>query len=116
MERFFGVNCKVEDLVVERARQAIGSGAEGIVASGVEARRLRRALGGDYLIITPGIRPAGTGAERDDQKRIMTAGQAIRDGADYVVVGRPVRDATDPISMVEAMQEEIEASLRCIRK
>ncbi len=112
MARFFGDGRKLEDLVVERARQAIGAGAEGIVASGIEARLLRKTLEGDYLIVTPGIRPAGKGAGGDDQKRVVTAGRAIRDGADYVVVGRPIRDAADPISMVEAMQEDIAANLR----
>ena len=112
MEGFFGVRCQVEDLVLERARRAIDSGADGIVASGVEARRLRSELGGNFLIIAPGIRPAGTAAGRDDQKRIITAGQAIRGGADYVVVGRPIRDAAAPISMIEAMQEEIAAALQ----
>ncbi|MGA2400593.1 MAG: orotidine-5'-phosphate decarboxylase [Syntrophobacteraceae bacterium] len=112
MEGFFRVRCKVEDLVLERARRAIDSGANGIVASGVEARRLRSELGGDFLIIAPGIRPDGTLGGRDDQKRIMTAGQAIRGGADYVVVGRPIRDATAPISVIEAMHEEIATSLQ----
>ncbi len=112
MEGFFGIRCKVEDLVVERARRAIDSGAAGIVASGVEAPRLRSELGGDCLIITPGIRPAGTDAGRDDQKRTMTAAQAIRAGADYIVVGRPIRDAADPIPIIEAMQEEIAATLQ----
>jgi orotidine-5'-phosphate decarboxylase len=112
MEGFFGIRCKVEDLVVERARRAIDSGAAGIVASGVEARRLRSELGGDCLIITPGIRPAGTESGRDDQKRTVTAGQAINAGADYVVVGRPIRDSADPIAIIEAMQEEIAATLQ----
>ncbi len=112
MEGFLGVRCEVEDLVLSRARRAIDSGADGVVASGVEARRLRSELGSDFLIITPGVRPAGTGFGRDDQKRIVTAGQAIRSGADYVVVGRPIRDAADPISVIEAMQEEIAANLQ----
>jgi orotidine-5'-phosphate decarboxylase len=112
MEGFFGLRCNVGDLVVSRARRAIDSGANGIVASGVEARRLRSELAGDYLIITPGIRPAGTGVGRDDQKRIMTAGEAIGGGADYVVAGRPIRDAVDPISVIEAMQEEIAVNLQ----
>jgi orotidine-5'-phosphate decarboxylase len=109
MGKFFGLRCEVEDLVLERARQAVCSGAEGIVASGVEASRLRNELGSSFLIVTPGIRPGGADAGRDgdDQKRIVTAGQAIRNGADYVVVGRPIRDAADPISAVEAMQHEI---------
>jgi orotidine-5'-phosphate decarboxylase len=112
MQNFFGLRCKVEEMVVERARRAIDSGAAGIVASGLEAPRLRRELEGDYLIITPGIRPAVTDAGRDDQKRIVTAGQAIRGGADYVVVGRPIRDADAPISLIETMQEEIATSLQ----
>ncbi len=112
MEGFLGVRCEVGDLVLSRARRAIDSGADGIVASGVEVGRLRRELGSDFLIITPGIRPAGTGFGRDDQKRIVTAGQAIGGGADYVVVGRPIRDAADPISVIEAMQEEIAANLQ----
>jgi len=113
VEKFFGLGRNVEDIVLERARQAIDSGAAGIVASGMEVPRLRSELGDDYLIITPGVRPASTGAGRegDDQKRIITAGGAIGGGADYVVVGRPIRDAADPIPVIEAMQEEIAASL-----
>ena len=111
MRRFFGADVKVEELVIERARQAIASGAAGVVASGAEAGRLRAELGEDCLIVTPGIRPAESGAQRDDQKRVVTAGQALRQGADYVVVGRPIRDAADPVSVVEAIQEEIVRSL-----
>ena len=109
MGNFFGYGGKVEDMVLDRARLAIASGAGGIVASGAEAPRLRDELGGDFLIVTPGIRPAG--AEAGDQKRVVTAGQAIGGGADYVVVGRPVRDAADPMVVIQAMQEEIASSL-----
>jgi orotidine-5'-phosphate decarboxylase len=111
MEKFFGVRCSVEEMVIDRARRAIDSGAAGVVASGAEAFSLRSRIGGDYLIITPGIRPGGTEAGRDDQKRVVTAGQAIGSGADYVVVGRPIRDAADPIPVIETMQKEIAASL-----
>ena len=93
MGKFFGFPGKVEDMVLGRARAAIASGAGGIVASGAEAPRLRNELGQDCLIVTPGIRPAGAVEGRDDQKRVVTAAQAIGGGADYVVVGRPVRDA-----------------------
>lgn len=111
MERFFGLARGVEELVIERARQAIDSGAAGIVASGAETGLLRKALGEDFLIVTPGIRPAGAGGGPDDQKRVTTAGRSIGQGADYVVVGRPIRDAADPVAVIEAMQADISASL-----
>ncbi len=112
VENFFGVRCGVEELVLERARRAINCGAEGIVASGAEAPRLRSELGHDFLIVTPGIRPVENDAGRDDQKRIVTAGRAIGGGSDYIVVGRPIRDAADPISVIESMREEIETALQ----
>ena len=111
MGKFFRYRGRVEDMVLDRARLAIAAGAGGIVASGAEAPRLRNELGGDCLIVTPGIRPAGAEVGRDDQKRVVTAGQAIGGGADYVVVGRPVRDAADPLAVIESMQEEIASSL-----
>jgi orotidine-5'-phosphate decarboxylase len=111
IEKFFGVRSAVEEMVLERARMAIECGVAGVVASGAEARMLRSRLGENFLIVTPGIRPAGADAGLDDQKRIATAGRAIASGADYVVVGRPIRDAADPIRAVETMQEEIAASL-----
>ncbi|MDR3556727.1 MAG: orotidine-5'-phosphate decarboxylase [Syntrophobacteraceae bacterium] len=109
MGQFFGYRGRVEDLVLDRACMAIACGAGGIVASGAEAPRLRSELGDDCLIVTPGIRPAG--AEAGDQKRVVTAGQAIGGGADYVVVGRPVRDAAEPLAVIEAMRQEIASSL-----
>jgi orotidine-5'-phosphate decarboxylase len=109
MGKFFGYRGRVEDLVLDRARMAMACGAGGIVASGAEAPRLRSELGDDCLIVTPGIRPAG--AQAGDQKRVVTAGQAIGGGADYVVVGRPVRDAAEPLAVIEAMRREIASSL-----
>lgn len=112
MREFRGVFDKVEDLVVSRARRALEAGVDGVVSSGREAARLRRELGNEFLIVTPGIRPAQpAGAARDDQKRVMTAGLAIGNGADHIVVGRPIRDAADPISVIESMQEEISLAL-----
>jgi orotidine-5'-phosphate decarboxylase len=101
-----GFNGKVEDLVVARAKRAFESGCDGVIASGHESPRLRREIGTELTIITPGIR----GAEeqgRDDQKRALTLEQAFRNGADHVVVGRPIRNAPDPRVAAEAMQQEI---------
>jgi orotidine-5'-phosphate decarboxylase len=109
MGKYFGYRGGVGDLVLDRACMAMACGAGGIVASGAEAPRLRIELGDDCLIVTPGIRPAG--AQAGDQKRVVTAGQAIGGGADYVVVGRPVRDAAEPLAVIEAMRWEIAASL-----
>jgi orotidine-5'-phosphate decarboxylase len=112
MEDLAGRPCKVEDLVLARARRAISAGIDGIVSSGLEARRLRDELGDNFLIVTPGIRPArSSDMPADDQKRVITAGQAISNGADHIVVGRPIKTASDPIAVVESMQKEIESAL-----
>jgi len=96
----------VQDLVSARARAAVRSGIDGLICSGQEAGRLRRELGPEPLLITPGIRAAAdTGA--DDQKRTVTLSEAFRNGADHVVVGRPIRNAPDPRAAAEAMQAEI---------
>jgi orotidine-5'-phosphate decarboxylase len=117
MKDMTGAPCKVEDLVLARARRAISAGIDGIVSSGLEARRLRDELGDNFLIVTPGIRPArNSEMPVDDQKRIITAGQAIGNGADHVVVGRPIKTASDPIAVVESMQKEIEKALTFSRK
>ncbi|MCE5336619.1 MAG: orotidine-5'-phosphate decarboxylase [Desulfobacteraceae bacterium] len=108
----FGKTLTVEDLVLERARRAVEAGVDGVVCSGLEAGRLRRELGGDFLIVTPGVRPGNSdAAARHDQKRIVTAGIAVRNGADHVVVGRPIRDASDPVGVIEAMQQDISDAL-----
>ena len=84
----------------------------GVVSSGLEAKRLRDGLGSKLLIVTPGIRPgANISEQQDDQKRIITAGKAIADGADYLVVGRPIARASDPIKVIRLLQDEIRQSL-----
>jgi orotidine-5'-phosphate decarboxylase len=93
-------------LVALRARQAVAAGCDGVIASGLEAPALRRTLGAGALIVTPGIRPAD-GERRDDQRRVVTPTQALQGGADYLVVGRPIRDAADPYRTAVAIQEEI---------
>lgn len=87
-------------------------GCNGVISSGLEVPRLRDAFGDSFLIVTPGIRP-GKNVEipEDDQKRIVTAQDAIINGADYVVVGRPISRAKDPIAVVESMQSEIRKGL-----
>jgi orotidine-5'-phosphate decarboxylase len=111
--REMGFTGEVADLVYIRAKRALSLGCDGIVSSGLEASRIRSELGEGFLVVTPGIRPGrNTEIEGDDQRRIATAGQAIRDGADQVVVGRPIREAKDPLRVVEALQEEIRASGR----
>ena len=99
-----GFECDVSELVVSRARRAVVHGCAGVVASGQEAALLRRELGNTLLVIVPGIRPINN---QDDQKRTVSAEQALRDGADYLVVGRPIRDADDPKAAAEQIQKEI---------
>ena len=105
-----GIGLNVEDLVLERAKLAISSGCDGVIASGLEAQTLRQTLGNEATIVTPGIRLADSSAI-DDQKRIVTPKSAFEDGANYIVVGRPIRNAMDPKSMAQAIQAEIAAAL-----
>ncbi len=102
--RDLGFECTVEDLVLSRARRALDIGCHGVISSGLEAPRLREELGDRFLIVTPGIRPV---KNVDDQKRTVDVKEAFRNGADYIVVGRPLRDATDPVAVVERMQKDI---------
>lgn len=107
-----GLNCTIEQLVYLRAKKALALGCDGVISSGLEVPRLREGLGDKFLIVTPGIRPGTNDViQDDDQKRIATANQAIKNGADYVVVGRPIRNAPNPLDIVKAMQEEIAAAL-----
>jgi orotidine-5'-phosphate decarboxylase len=100
-----GIGLALEELVLKRARQAVAAGCDGVIASGLEAASLRSALGAQPLIVTPGIRPAdGAG---HDQRRVVTPTLALRAGADHIVVGRPIRDASDPYRAAAAIQEEI---------
>ena len=95
-----------EDLVLSRARRAIELGCDGVIASGLEAPRLRAELGADFLIVSPGIRAAES-RPADDQKRTLGVEDAFLGGADYIVVGRPIRQAQDPRAKAEEMQAKI---------
>jgi orotidine-5'-phosphate decarboxylase len=97
------------ELVLHRARLRQEVGFDGVIASGHEAAAIREATGTDFLIVTPGIRPAG--AEAGDQARVMTPAKAIAAGADYLVVGRPITRAEDPSAAARAIAEEIESAL-----
>jgi orotidine-5'-phosphate decarboxylase len=101
-----GVAMKLEDLVLKRAEFCARAGADGVVASAREAPAIRARFGRDLLIVTPGVRPAGASA--DDQARIVTPADAIRNGADFLVAGRPIVNAKDPRAAARAIVEEIE--------
>jgi orotidine-5'-phosphate decarboxylase len=100
----------LRDLVAKRAAQAKAAGIDGLIASPLEAAALRAQIGRSLLIVTPGVRPAGTAA--GDQKRVMTPAEAIKSGADHVVVARPVIAAPDPRAAAEAIVAEIESARR----
>lgn len=108
-----GFHCRTNELVVRLARLAQDSGISGVVASADDIDAIREACGPDFIVVTPGIRDA---AETfDDQKRISTARSAIARGADYIVVGRPIRDAENPVQKVTQIVKEITEGL-AIRK
>ncbi|MDE0157875.1 MAG: orotidine-5'-phosphate decarboxylase [Gammaproteobacteria bacterium] len=97
-------------IVLRRARQALDAGCEGLIASGTSVGALRRELRDrEFLIVTPGIRPADSG--HDDHKRTLTPGQAIADGADYLVVGRPITQSPDPLQVAQFIIADMETAL-----
>lgn len=101
-----GAAGEVGELVLSRARGALECGCDGVISSGLEAPQIRKAFGEKLLIVTPGIRPAA-GKPSDDQKRTVDVAQAFANGADYIVVGRPIREAKDPRQAAEAVQATI---------
>jgi orotidine-5'-phosphate decarboxylase len=100
-----GSSMTPSDLVLMRSKLARESGFDGVIASGQEAARIRKAVGPDFLIVTPGIRL--TGSSSDDQERITTPDHAIAAGADYIVVGRPITQADDPVVAAESFIHHI---------
>ena len=103
-----GFACDVEALVLSRARRALEAGCDGVISSGLEAPRLREFIDERLLVITPGIRPVDN-RPTGDQKRVVSVEQAFTNGADHIVVGRPIRDAVDPRAAAEAIQATIAA-------
>ncbi len=102
-------NLSAKDLVLARAKQALNAGMGGVVCSPLEASEIREAVGKDFAVVTPGIRPAGVAA--GDQKRIATPASAIVSGASHIVVGRPVYAADDPKAVAEAIVTEISSAV-----
>ncbi|MCC2640722.1 MAG: pyrF [Nitrospira sp.] len=106
--RDMGIQRTVQDLVTARAALAAEVGCDGVVASGEEPRAIRVQEGPNLLIVTPGVRPAGKGT--DDHARVTTPTQTITAGADYLVIGRPIRDAEDPFAATAAILAEMQAA------
>jgi orotidine-5'-phosphate decarboxylase len=105
--RKVGIEHPVEEMVVRLARLAQEAGMDGVVASPLEIGPIRAVCGPDFLIVTPGVRPSF--AAVDDQKRIMTPGEAVARGADYLVIGRPIAKADDPAAAAGLIADEIVA-------
>jgi orotidine-5'-phosphate decarboxylase len=110
--REVGIGGPPKTRVVKLARLARAAGVDGVVASVQEAKAIRKACGREFLIVTPGVRPKEKGAEakKDDQARTATAREAIRAGADFIVVGRPILAAADPRAAAAEIVEEIAAA------
>lgn len=96
----------VDELVMARARGAVQCGCDGVIASGMESPKLKAEFGSKLLVVTPGIRPVDD-RPSDDQKRAVDAAQALRGGSDYIVVGRPIRNAPDPRAAALAIQDTV---------
>jgi len=105
-----GFACDVEALVLSRAKQALESGCDGVISSGLEVPRLREFVGRKLIVVSPGIRPVDN-RPVGDQKRVVTVETAFRNGCDYIVVGRPIRDADSPRQAAEAIQATIAAEV-----
>ncbi len=103
-----GFDCDVGALVLSRARRALDLGCDGVISSGLEAKDLRDELGHRFLVVTPGIRPVEN-KPADDQKRTVDVEEAFQNGADYIVVGRPISKAADPGRAAEGIQTRIHA-------
>ncbi|PIE71048.1 MAG: orotidine-5'-phosphate decarboxylase [Deltaproteobacteria bacterium] len=97
----------VNALVTKRARQAMAAGCSGVICSGHEAPGIKREAPAGFLAMTPGIRPAWEGVGTDDQARVLTPAEAVANGADYLVIGRPIRNADDPVAAADRVAAEI---------
>jgi orotidine-5'-phosphate decarboxylase len=103
-----GFTCDIQELVISRAKRALSSGCDGIVASGLELEHIRNEVDQKLIIVTPGIRPVHN-RPTDDQKRVVTVEEAFQRGADHIVVGRPIQNADSPKQAALDIQETIES-------
>ena len=101
-----GISGSTDDMVIRLALLAKEAGVDGVVASPREIELIKKACGNDFLVVTPGIRPLSS--QKNDQKRTMTPREALQAGADYIIVGRPVTQAADPLSVIKEIRDEIE--------
>ncbi len=106
-----GFHMEIDALVAKRAAMAQAAGLSGVVCSGLEVKKIKDACGKDFLCVTPGIRPSWENVGKDDQQRVCTPAGAIHDGADYLVIGRPIRDAEDPRAAARRVAKEIDISI-----
>lgn len=105
-----GFTCDLKQLVLSRAKRSLQLGCDGVISSGLEAPELRQELGDRFLIVAPGIRPLENNVvNRDDQKRIVDVRTAFLNGADYIVMGRPIKQAADPYLAAQQVQTQIKA-------
>jgi orotidine-5'-phosphate decarboxylase len=107
-----GFECDITELVISRARRALEAGCDGVISSGLEVPKLREHIDSKLLVVTPGIRPVDN-KPTGDQKRVVTVETAFANGADHIVVGRPIRDAADPRAAAEAIQASIASVAGC---
>jgi orotidine-5'-phosphate decarboxylase len=98
-------------LVLKRAQMAHKAGCAGVVCSGLEAKIIKQQIGTDFLTVTPGIRPAWSVGKKDDQQRVTTPARAVKNGSDYLVIGRPIRDAVDPREAARRVADEVQEAL-----
>ena len=106
-----GFHMDVAELVLQRAAMAKRAGLSGIVCSGLEVKKIKDACGKDFLCVTPGIRPSWESVGEDDQQRVCTPAGSIHSGADYLVIGRPIRDAANPRNAAKLIAQEIDNGL-----
>ena len=104
MRDFQNIQTSLQESVIHYAKKTAGAGLDGVVCSAQEVKLIKEATNQDFICLTPGIRPSG--AEVGDQKRVMTPADAYQIGSDYIVVGRPITQATDPVAAYHAIKDE----------
>ena len=106
----------ISELVLKRAAMARQAGCAGVVCSGLEARAIKHRISPEFTAVTPGIRPSWSVNRKDDQQRVVTPAEAVRNGSDYLVIGRPIRDAQEPLQAVLKIAREIEPAIASSRE